>query len=325
MAKTELTIALASFDRHVPFFMGWIPEAARFRLRALDVGIHPPGRDGGNRHGRMLRDGAFDIAEVSLSSYLMARSEGRPFTAVPVFPRRLFSQHHLFVYAGANIRSPADLAGRRVAIRSFQVTLSVLAKGDLAREYGVPWRSIRWVVQEPEEIDWAGQDAIQLERMPPGVTGAELLRAGAVDAYIDPRPPATILNDRAVRPLFDDRHAECVAYFRRRGIFPIMHLLVIRQAVADAFPELPAYLIEAWEDAKARTRSFYEDPAYTMMPFGREDWERSAAAFGPDPFPSGLRRNAANLAWFQDEMVDQTLLRAPLSNHALFHPSTHDS
>ncbi|MCF1449898.1 taurine ABC transporter substrate-binding protein [Agrobacterium vitis] len=322
--KTELSIALAAFDRHIPFFMGWLPEAERFRLKALDVGINPPGRDGGDRHGRMLRDREFDIAEVSLSSYLMARAKGARFTAVPVFPRRLFSQNHIFVHHRSGIEKPADLAGKRVAIRAFQVTLSVLAKGDLASEYGVPWRSIRWVVQENEQIEWDGTGA-SIETMPKGTTGAELVKAGLVDAYIDPRPPATILADSNVRPLFADRQAECADYYWRRSAFPIMHLLAIRQETADAFPELPAYLISAWEDAKIKARRFYEDPAYTLMPFGRAAYETAIEDYGRDPWPSGIAANAENLRWFQEYMVDQTLLVRPLADDALFHPSVLDT
>lgn len=126
-----LTIALANFDRHMPFFLGWLPLVEGFHLEALDVGMSPPGRDGGDRHGRMLRDHEFDIAEVSLASYILAKARGATFTAVPVFPRRLFSANHIYVGARSGIQTPEDLRGKRVAIRGWQVSLSVLAKGDL--------------------------------------------------------------------------------------------------------------------------------------------------------------------------------------------------
>ncbi|NTF96079.1 ABC transporter substrate-binding protein [Rhizobium rhizogenes] len=322
--RPSLTIALASFDRHIPFFVNWLPQHPAFSLKALDVGINPPGRDGGDRHGRMLRDREFDIAEVSLASYIMARAQGAAFTAVPVFPRRLFSQNHIFVQATSGIQTPRDLIGKRVAIRSFQVTLSVLAKGDLSSLYGVPWRSIHWVVQEAEEIAWESKE-LSIERMPAGTKGVDLLRQGLVDAYIDPRPPLSILADAAVRPLFPDRHAEATAYFHARGTFPIMHLLVIRQETADKFDGLPAYLIDAWEAAKTKVRRSYEDPAYTLMPFGSAAYQAAVVDFGPDPWPSGVAANADNLRWFQDYMVDQTLLHEPLPLASLFHSSVLDT
>lgn len=321
----ELTIALANFDRHVPFFLGWLPSAPGFRLRALDVGINPPGRDGGNRHTRMLRDGEFDIAEVSLASYIMAKSRGAPFTAVPVFPRRLFSQNHIYVSADSGIREPSDLLGRRVALRAFQVSLSVLAKGDLKSHYGVPWEDVHWVVQEAEEVSW-NNPRLRIERMPPRKTGAEMLARGEVDAFIDPRPPAAVLDGKqGVRNLFPDQRAACLDYYQARGAFPIMHLLAIRQDVADAFPALPRYLITAWDDAQAKTRRAYEDYAYTSMPFGRLAWQEDVRRFGDALWTSGLAANRANLSWFIDYLIDQTLLPELMPLEKLFHASVLDS
>lgn len=321
MSVPTLTIALANFDRHVPFFLDWLTPAEGFRLKALDVGMTPAGRDGGDRHGRMLRDGEFDIAELSLASYVMARARGSALTAVPVFPRRLFSQNHILVRRDAGIREPRDLIGRRVGLRAFQVTLSVLARSDLKSVYGVPWEAIRWVVQEPEEIAWDGS-GLPIERMPPGRKGAEMLLAGEIDALIDPRPPASVLDaDAVVRPLFDDPRAECERTFRERGGFPIMHVLALKADRAEEFPHLPAYLIAAWEEAKRKANAAYEDFAHTLLPFGRHAYVEDRKRFGPDPWPSGLAANRANLSWFLDAMVDQRLLtQAPLVDE-LFHPS----
>lgn len=320
-ADRTLTIALANFDRHVPFFLDWLTPAEGFRLKALDVGINPPGRDGGDRHGRMLRDGAFDVAELSLASYVMAKARGADLTAVPVFPRRLFSQNHILVRHDAGIREPRDLIGRRVGIRSFQVTLSVLAKGDLKSVYGVPWEEIRWVVQEAEEIAWS-DPSISIERMPPGRKGAELLLAGEIDAFIDPRPPASVLDATdVVRPLFDDPRAECERYFRERGAFPAMHVLALKAPLADELPHLPAHLIAAWEESKRKALAAWEDFAHTLLPFGRHAFVEDRRRFGPDPWPSGLAANRVNLSWFLDYMTDQRLLpRAPRVED-LFHPS----
>src|SRR3990167_5377759 len=112
MAELKLTIALSHYDRHIPFFDGTVvPEG--IDLAVLEVGQSSPLRHGSDRHERMLRKGEFDVAEVSLSSYLMARSRGMPFTAIPVFPRRLFSLSQMWVNVGAGIRSPKDLIGRK--------------------------------------------------------------------------------------------------------------------------------------------------------------------------------------------------------------------
>lgn len=111
MAKLKLTLGLSLYDRHVPFFDRTVTVEGT-DLEVLAVGESNPLRDGVNRHYRMLIDREFDACEVSLSSYIMAKSQGLPFTAIPVFPRRLFSQSHIWVNAETSIRSPKDLIGR---------------------------------------------------------------------------------------------------------------------------------------------------------------------------------------------------------------------
>lgn len=319
--STELSIALANFDRHLPFFLGWLPTSEGFHLKALDVGMSPPGRDGGDRHGRMLRDREFDIAEVSLASYILAKAQGAAFTAVPVFPRRLFSANHIYVNTRSGIQTPADLRGRRIAIRGWQVSLSVLAKGDLKTRHGVDWQDIDWVVQDAEQVALS-DSRLRLNRMPQGTSGAELLLSGEVDAFIDPKPPRAILDGQGgVRNLFADQRRECLDYFQQRRCFPAMHLLVIRDDVAQRFPQLPAYLMHAWDDAQAKTRQIYEDYAYTSMPLGRLAWEQSQQDFGDRLFPAGLQANRDNLEWFIDYLVDQLLLPEPVAVEQLFHAS----
>ncbi len=151
MAQLKLTMALSHYDRHIPFFDGTVsPEG--IEITVLEVGESIPLRHGAERHARMLQKEEFDICEVSLSSYLMAKSRDMPFTAIPVFPRRLFSQSQMWVNASAGIHSPKDLIGRKVGLNTFQTTLSVLTKGDLQSEYGVPWREIHWHVAREETV-----------------------------------------------------------------------------------------------------------------------------------------------------------------------------
>lgn len=320
-APEALTIALANFDRHMPFFLGWLPAAEGFYLKALDVGMSPPGRDGGDRHGRMLRDREFDIAEVSLASYILAKSRGAPFTAVPIFPRRLFSANHIYVGANSGISRPADLRGRRVAIRGWQVTLSVLAKGDLKSRYGVAWQDIEWVVQGPEQIAFS-DPRIRVQPMRAGRTGAQMLLTGEVDAFIDPKPPREVLDGKGgVHNLFADPRAECLAYFQERRCFPAMHVLAVRNDTVERYPHLPAYLMDAWADAQAKTQRAYDDYAYTAMPMGRLAWEQSRRDFGDDLFAPGLAANRGNLEWFIEYLMDQLLLPEPIAPEHLFHPS----
>jgi hypothetical protein len=115
MAGLKLTMALSHYDRHIPFFDG-SAKAEGVDLQVLEVGQSEPLRHGRDQHERMLQKGEFDISELSLSSYLMAKSRGMPFTPIPVFPRRLFSLSQMWVNVDAKIDSPNDLIGKRVGL-----------------------------------------------------------------------------------------------------------------------------------------------------------------------------------------------------------------
>ncbi len=120
MANPKITIALSHYDRHVPFFDGTV-QAEGIDLNVLIVGQSDRQRDGEERHERMLQKGEFDVAELSLSSYLMAKSRGMPFTAIPVFPRRLFSHSQMWINVDAGINEPKDLIGKKSACTAFKI------------------------------------------------------------------------------------------------------------------------------------------------------------------------------------------------------------
>jgi 4,5-dihydroxyphthalate decarboxylase len=300
--------------------MGLVRPPSGFSLKVLEVGMVPPRRDGLDRHVRMLRDREFDVAEVSLTSYILAKLRGAPLTAVPVFPRRLFSQNHIWVRPG--IEGPTDLIGGRVAIWAFQVTLSVLARGDLQDFYGVPWRKIHWLTEHPEALPWVSKDSTLVERMPRGSSGMSMLMAGEVDAYIDPHPPRQLLEGGPKwKRLFTDRRDECVRHFERAGYFPIMHVLAMKKELADDYPRLPTELMEMWEDSKIQADEFYSDLNYTLLPFGRDAYDESRRSFGADLWPSGVASNRPNLQQFLGYMADQDLISTAIDVDSLFHPS----
>jgi 4,5-dihydroxyphthalate decarboxylase len=132
---TRLKLAISHYDRFVPLLEG-VEAPEGFDLDVLHVSQSNYGRYGQKRHERMLRDREFDVAEVSFSSYIMERTRSRDFTAIPVFPRRLFSQSQIWINANGRVKTPKDLIGKRVGLNTFQTTLSVLAKGDLQADQG---------------------------------------------------------------------------------------------------------------------------------------------------------------------------------------------
>jgi 4,5-dihydroxyphthalate decarboxylase len=308
--------------------MGTIAPPEGFDWQALEIGLPnaSPRRDGTNRHTRMFRDREFDICEQSLASYIISKSRGGSFTATPVFPRRLFSQNCMFVNVDAGIETPRDLRGKKVGINSFQTTLSVLAKGDLKFDYGVPWEDVNWFVQYDEELAWENSRGLPIQKIPAGETIGQMLVNGELDAMFHPLPPAeSTTRSNRVRRLFTDCRGEATAYFHRYGYCPIMHVMVMTQELVEREPWIPMTTLTLWEEAKKKTEAFYDDPSYSLLLFGRNELERQREVFGDDPWPSGLAANRPNLERFISYLADQGLIDAGLSVDSLFDPSTLDT
>jgi 4,5-dihydroxyphthalate decarboxylase len=324
----ELTMALNRYDRHVPFFNNVVNPPKGITFKPLEVGESSVYRNGTDRHERMLKQLAFDIAEMSLSSFIMAvaRDPGLPLVGVPVFPRRFFSAGQIYVSAASGIESPKDLIGCKVGLHSFQTTLSVLGKGDLKLQYGVAWERIHWFCMRSEIIQVDLGRNVKIEVMPKGKDMGMMLCDGEIDALISPQPRASMLaRPERYRRLFADVQAEEVRYFRTYGFYPIMHLLVIRRDLVDRFPELPRELLRMFEDAKKLAYEYYADSNYSLLVDARMLYERQQRDFGADPWPNGLKSNRKNLEQFIGYSHDQRLIASPIPAERLFHPSVNDT
>lgn len=325
MSLPKLTLALSNYDRHLPLLDGTVGVEG-FQLEALAVDQTNALKHGADRHERMLQKGEFDVAELSLSSYLMARSRGMPFTAIPVFPRRLFSQSQMWVHANAGIRSPKDLVGRKVGLNTFQTTLSVLAKGDLQSEYDAPWRKIHWHLSKEETVDFEAEKGASIQAIPAGKKIGDMLDAGEIDALLLSRTPQSVIRgSRNVTRLFPDPKAEELRYFKKNGFYPIMHCVAFKNEVMEKHPTAGRSVFDAFEQAKEVCRHYYDDPNWSRLAWGRHWLEEEQKVFGEDPFPNGVRSNRANLERFLDYSKDQGLLEKALEVDDLFAESTRDT
>jgi 4,5-dihydroxyphthalate decarboxylase len=320
---TSLRIAVDLYDRHLPLFLGQIPPPIGTEIEFLEVGMAPLRRHGINRHKRMLVDGEFDAAEVSLASFIVALSQGREdIVGLPVFPRRFFSHNHIIVGSNSGIEQPADLVGKRVIVWAFQVTMSVLAKGDLQRQYGVPWQDVCWLTQHPEEIPADYGPDVRIELIGAERDPATWLRDGRADAYINPHPPERMMSaGSGIRRLVPDASGAARDYVRQFGYFPIMHMLAIRRELLDRRPELGLEIMHMFDTAKQQAREYYVDPGFSLLAQGRNLMEKQEEELGADLWPSGLEANHANIEDFIGFCVDQELIDVALSAEDLFHPS----
>jgi 4,5-dihydroxyphthalate decarboxylase len=318
MAQSKLTMALSHYDRHIPFFDGSV-KAEGVDLTILEVGQSEPLKHGQDRHERMLQKQEFDICELSLSSYLMAKSRGMPFTAIPVFPRRLFSMSQMWVNVDAGVSSPQDLIGKTVGLSTFQTTLSVLAKGDLQSEYNVPWRMMNWIVSKEEAIPFKPQEGVRVELAAAGKKMGTMLEQGEIAALMVPHPPKEALRDsKKIRRLFADPKQEEVRYFQKNGFYPIMHVVAFKDDVLAKNPGLAPSVMAAFDKAKAVCMEYYDDPNWSRFIWGRHLFEEERKAFGDDPWPHGIKKNRANLERFIGYSLDQGLMQKKLEVEQLF-------
>ena len=318
MAQAKLTMALSRYDRHIPFFDGSV-KAEGVDLTILEVGQSEPLKHGQDRHERMLQKQEFDICELSLSSYLMAKSRGMPFTAIPVFPRRLFSLSQMWVNVDAGVSSPQDLIGKNVGLSTFQTTLSVLAKGDLQSEYNVPWRKINWIVSKEEAIPFKFQEGVRIELAGAGKKMGPMLEQGEIAALMVPHPPKEALRgSKKIRRLFTDPKQEEVRYFQKNGFYPIMHVVAFKDDLLARDPWLAPNVMAAFDKAKAACMDYYDDPNWSRFVWGRHLFEEERKAFGDDPWPNGIKKNRANLERFIGYSLDQGLMQKKLEVEQLF-------
>ena len=191
---------------------------------------------------RAFKYNEFDVSEISLSSYTMTAARGgNHYIGIPAFVSRVFRPRGIHLRPDRGIREPKDLIGKRVGLNTFQTTLSVLAKGDLQTEYGVPWRKIEWHISADEVVPFTPEQGVVIRRLPEGKNLGPMLQDGEIDAIFRPHPPRQALEGaRNIVRLFPDSKAEEARYFRKYGYYPIMHVVAFRDRVLEQHPR--AYL-----------------------------------------------------------------------------------
>jgi 4,5-dihydroxyphthalate decarboxylase len=282
---------------------------------------------------RFPRFREWDVSELSLAKYASLRAAGdRSLIAIPVFTSRAFRHSAIFVREDGPRDEPQALRGARIGVPEWTQTATVYARGVLAHEYGVAVEDVRWVQAGTNETGRVEGIAVTL---PPGVsvesrphdTLNDLLLAGELDALIAAHPPAGFVHgggERGIVRLFSDHRAVEEDYHRRTGVFPIMHVVVLRSDVHERHPWLAMNLLSAFEEAKRRSveRALDVNAPRFPVPWAPANAERAAALMGPDFWPYGLERNRPTLETFLRYALEQGVCAAPLGAEELFAPQT---
>jgi len=276
------------------------------------------------RHARMLRDRHFDIAELSMSNYMVAKDNGLPFIAIPVFLHRRFRHGFVFVNTSKGIAKPTDLIGKKVGVGSYHATANLWMRGILEHEFDLPHKQIHWFKQVEAKIPWQAPPGLRIEKLPRGKDIVAMLLDGELDAVIDPEVIPPVANkDPCVRRLFPNYRDLEIAYFKRTGIFPIMHTTAIRQEIVDQHPWVPASLMRAFEQSKTLSYKRMENPRIVPLAWFRSFVEEQEEIFASDPWIYGLgaanRKNVETLMQYSHE---QGLIGRKMAMEELFIDTT---
>jgi len=248
----------------------------------------------------LRRLGEVDIGEFNVTEYFRARDHGQPLTALPIFPHRRFRHGYYFVNAAARIREPGDLIGARAGIAGRTPAAGVWMRGILQDHHGVAVDAVDWRENTLEPMDGS-----EFELAPHTVT-EETLLDGEVSLLLTPRiPPSFAAGDPRIGRLFPDHVDRSVAYYRDTGIFPIMHVVTIREEIVREHPWVADSLYEAFDQAKRIGYERVSNPRLTPLAFFEAAWEEQLELLGPDPWEYGLgeanRRNLETIVRYTRE------------------------
>lgn len=263
---------------------------------------------------QMARSQPYDICEMAPTSYLMAVAAGAPITALPIPMTRRFRHAGLQRLRTSAIRGPKDLEGKTVGVRAYSVTAAVWTRGVFADDFGVDLDRVQWLTEEDENVETFATPS-NVRRADAGKSLADMMRAGELEVAFGGLAGVGADLDEQLVELVDDASLREAAWFARTGIYPLHGVIVVRNDVLRANPELPMALFEAFTMAKdnylARIRSGEADSAEDKR------YARLATLVG-DPLPYGLEENRASFEALVRYAHTQGLIAAKPSLDVVF-------
>lgn len=307
----HLTLACGEYDRTRALLDGQVTAAG------IDLDLQPMS-DAFTRHQRMIEDEAFDVCELSMSSYLMARQRGQAFLALPIFPYRMFRHGYVLINTDSGIDAPADLIGKRIGIAMYQVTTALWVRGHLLHEYGVAPEEMLWCTDRPELVGFQPPAGLRITQVEFGSLEGMLLR-GELDALIlIEEVPGELLEAPNVRRLFPNYVQVEREFYLRTGIYPVMHALVVKEPILREHPWVAQSLGEAFEQAKLAALEQLRYPRISTLVWAGGYRERELEVFGYDPYPFGLEANRPTLEALVTYSHEQGLTERKLAVEELF-------
>lgn len=319
-----LTMALSGYDHTRDLITGEV-EVEGVDLTCLTLPVE-------EIFFRFLRYREWHISELSFAKYISLRAAGDDsIVAIPVFPSRVCRHSSIYVTPDGPTE-PKALAGARIGVPEWAQTASVYTRGLLVHEWDIPLTDVKWFqagVNEPgrqEKVQLSVPDGVSLTPVPDRSLD-ELLHAGELDAVFSAHPPESFeRGDPGIVRLFADYEPVEREYVARTGIFPIMHVVVIKTDVLAAHPWVAGNLLTAFTAAKERSVARLDEITASRLPL---PWVPARVAeartlFGPDPWPYGIEANRTTLEAFAGFAYEQGVAARKLSAEDLFAPQVRD-
>ena len=330
MADSPVTLACRNYDGTNAIICG--------RLRPPDINLHVNEVNDVPKMFSGMFNGEYDVSEMSLAEmvYYLTRDQC-DFIGIPVFLSRLFRHSFMLCNDSAGIRGPQDLTGKKIGGLRWVQTAFIWLRGMLVEEHALSPKDTHWYVsalhhwhEQVSEENITPRDGSVIERlMGEGSDEYEINCRALVDGKIDVlmttenRKYDLLVGDAGVRPLFPNAREAEAAYFRKTGIIPIMHVLVIRRSMVERYPELPEKLFELFCQAKKRGREWIRSVPSLTMAWKNQYLDEELKVFeGRDPWAYGLKNNFATLTKFLSYCYAQGISARQISPYDLFVPST---
>jgi len=278
-----------------------------------------------------------DVTEIGLHPFMLAyANEGfRDYSLLPIYPIRVFRHKSIFIRTDRGIRRPADLRGRKVATPGFSSTSLTWLRGIMQHEYGLRPEAIKWIVSAKDSSAEAAGNLSKQESMvpkglsvsqgPEGKDESDMLESGEVDALFHAAEPrAYIQGHPKIARLFPDFRKTERAYFKKTGIFPIMHAVAIRNTLVDQHPWLPKAVFNAYSQAKQIMYDHLKKMGWATisLPWAAQEIEETRALMGENFWPYGIAPNRKALEALCQYSYEQGLASTQLTIEELFHPAS---
>jgi 4,5-dihydroxyphthalate decarboxylase len=335
MSKLSLAFISAFNERVEPLMNGTVQAEG---IELIPTYSHPA-----ETFWRQLKFGEFEVAEMSMSSFLIARSQGADMIALPVFPSRRLFQTELSYHVASGITKPEDLADKRLGVAEYQQTAALWIRGILEHDFGVSQYKIHWYMERSEEMSHGAATGfkppagISFNRIAPNKSLASTLLENELDVAHVASPWVLQANalDRSsriagkgdwskIKPLFPDRMAEGARFYKQHGFLPVNHAYIIRGDIYKKYPWVAFNLHAGFVKAKALAREQLLERIPTALFFAPEYAAMTREMIGDDPFPYGIKANKAMLDTIITFSYEQGLTPRKMTVEELFAQSTLD-